>query len=116
LVEGGFDLFPLQRHVPNIVATLTARVSQNLLRVLRRLVDEIWLGYDMDKTGRSACEAFTRSHGQEFTRVYTVAYPKVQTTDGHFVKDPGDLWEAWGDARVATFIQSLYTRHQTEPF
>lgn len=112
LVEGAFDHFPLQRHIPTIVATLTAHVGANFLRSLRRLVDEIWLGYDMDQAGRHACLAFTKAHGKEFTRVHTVTYPKVQIVGGHVVKDPGELWEAWGDSQVAQFVRTLHT----EPF
>ena len=107
IVEGVFDLFPLQRHVPNIVATLTARVPDNLTRVMRRLVDQIWLGYDADAAGKAAMTQFVRSHGQEF-RVHPVYYPQVRMVGSEQkCKDPGDLWEAWGDEQFGRFIQTV---------
>lgn len=107
VVEGAFDLLPLQRHVPNVVATLTARMPDSLLRVLRRLVSTIWLGYDSDATGQAAIKQFARKHGQEF-RVVPVYYPRVLVTGSNrYVKDPGELWELWGDDQVGDFVKSL---------
>jgi len=106
LVEGAFDLFPIQRVIPGVVATLTARTGPQTIRVLRRIVTRVWMGYDMDEPGRKGCEDFTREHGGEF-QVYTVVYPKV---NGKVVKDPGDLWEVWGDAQLAPFLKSVLTR------
>jgi DNA primase len=107
LVEGVFDLLPLQRHIPNIVATLTARVPENLVRVMRRMVDRVWVGYDMDAAGRAAAAAFSKAHQRDF-QVQTVYYPTVRALGStQPVKDPGDLWEAWGDERVGHFLQTL---------
>lgn len=107
LVEGAFDLFPLQRHVPNIVATLTARVPESLVRVIRRLVSQVWIGYDSDPAGQSAMTQFAKQHGREF-RVHPVYYPRVQVPGStKFVKDPGELWEAWGDDQIASFLQTV---------
>jgi DNA primase len=106
LVEGGFDLFPIQRTMPAVVATLTASTSGQIARMLRRIVDLVWMGYDMDKPGRRGCADFAREHGRDF-QVYTVTYPKV---NGRIMKDPGDLWEAWGDAQLAPFIKSVVTQ------
>jgi DNA primase len=103
LVEGGFDLFPIQRAFPAVVATLTARTSIQSVRLFRRLVTKVWMGYDMDPPGRKGCEAFKSEHGSEF-EVYTVQYPKV---GGVQIKDPGDLWEAWGDVQMIPFIKSV---------
>jgi DNA primase len=101
LVEGAFDLFPIQRAFPAVVATLTARTGPNLARVLRRLVDRVWVGYDMDEPGRRGCDKFLHDYGRDF-EVYIVSYPKLDK-----VKDPGDLWELWGDSRLIPFIQDL---------
>jgi DNA primase len=101
LVEGAFDLFPVQRAFPPVVATLTAGVAPSLARLLRRTVDRVWMGYDMDAPGRRGCDYFARVHGHDF-QVYIVKYPNLEG-----VKDPGDLWEAWGDSRVIPFIQDL---------
>lgn len=107
LVEGAFDLFPIQRAFPAVVATLTARTGLGLVRVLRRLVDRVWIGYDMDAPGRRGCSEFVRDFGGDF-EVYIVSYPKLDN-----VKDPGELWEAWGDSRLVPFIQEL-TRPKLE--
>ena len=106
LVEGAFDLFPVQRATPAVVATLTARTNGQMARVLRRIVKRVWLGYDMDETGRRGCADFVSEYGSDF-EVYTVAYPMV---NGKVMKDPGDLWEAWGDAQMVPFIKSVLTR------
>lgn len=106
LVEGGFDLFPVQRAFPGVVATLTARVVESLTRVLRRMVTEVWLGYDMDPTGRKACASFAREHGKEF-RCHTVTYPQPKSPNGKPPKDPNELWELWGDQRFGAFVQTV---------
>ena len=104
LVEGGFDLFPIQRIFPGTIATLTARVSEPLVRVLRRFCSKIWLGYDMDATGRRASAKFRKEHC-EF-KVYIVEYPLVPHGTGQ-TKDPGELWEEWGDVRLQAHIRSI---------
>lgn len=100
LVEGVFDLFPVQLAFAPTIATLTARAGSTLAAVLRRLVDRVWVGYDMDAAGRRGCANFERSYGKDF-EVYIVSYP-VKAGQ----KDPGDLWEAWGDERFAAYIQA----------
>lgn len=107
LVEGGFDLFPVQRFYAPTVATLTARVVDPLVRILRRLVDRIWLGYDMDDAGRNASQRFVRQHGKEFSHVGIVDYPRARMADGKLSKDPSDLWEAWGDPKFSSFLETI---------
>lgn len=107
LVEGAFDLFPIQRHFPGVVATLTARVPESLVRVMRRMVRQVWVGYDVDAAGRAAAADFTRTHGRDF-RVETVYYPQARVLGSpNPTKDPGELWEAWGDEQVGRFIQTV---------
>lgn len=103
IVEGAFDLFPIQRAAPMVIATLTARTSIQMVRVLKRLVDRVWIGYDMDKTGRAGCQDFAKRYGQDFD-VEIVSYPDV---NGQPVKDPGQFWEDTGDARVVPFVQGV---------
>ena len=108
LVEGAFDLFPIQRVFPGTVSTQTARVTDPLLRVLRRLVTRIWLGYDMDPTGRRACERYKKQLDAEKFDVRIVNYPKVKMVgSGKAIKDPGDLWETWGDTEFSKFVRSI---------
>lgn len=106
LVEGAFDLFPIQRHFPGVVATLTARVPESLVRVMRRLVGTVLVGYDTDPAGRSATRSFEKEYGGDF-RVHPVYYPMVRFVDsGKPVKDPAELWEVWGDEPLGRFVRS----------
>ena len=107
LVEGAFDLFPLQRHEPTVFATMTAKVTEPVVRLLRRLARQVWLGYDMDARGRKASFEFVRDHGRDF-EAHVVAYPKIYCVGSKdLIKDPGDLWEAWGDEKVGDFVHTL---------
>lgn len=105
IVEGAFDVFPVQRAVPYTFATLTARVPEQLIRFLRRLVSHVSLGYDMDKTGRAACSRFSSAHGADFD-VQIIDYPPARLADGKLAKDPSEIWEAWGDERLQAFLLS----------
>lgn len=106
LVEGTFDLFPIQRVTPAVIATLTAWCSPAMMRVLRRIVDRVYLGYDNDATGLKGHLEFVERYGDEF-EVYVVQYPAK-------IKDPGDLWEAWGDAQLAPYILSFINQNSQE--
>lgn len=110
LVEGAFDLFPIQRAYPAVVATLTAYVNPLMVRTLKRTVKTVWMGYDNDSPGRKGANDFQRNHGDSF-QVYVVDYPQIQ---GRRVKDPADLWEAWGDQQLIPFIQSAMQRQIIE--
>ncbi len=105
-VEGAFDLFPLQRFRPNVVATLTARITDQFIRLLRRLVEDVYLAYDMDERGRQAIQKFQKYHGREF-RAHEIQYPRILMADGKTAKDLGDLWESGGDARIKAIL-SVY--------
>src|SRR5690606_5361640 len=106
IVEGVFDLFPVQRVFPNVFPSLTARVTETSVRFLRRLVKRVYLLYDMDGPGRKACEYFQRRYGKEF-EVRTPKLPLVNTVQGVRVKDVSDLWEAWGEERTTEFLRGL---------
>jgi len=114
LVEGAFDLFPIQRIHPSIFATLTARVTDPLVRVLHRLVDEIWMGYDNDNTGQKATGKFVENHALKFKRVWPVVYPRLLMSNGEFTKDPSELWEIWGDPKFQAYLKTVFRK--SEPF
>jgi DNA primase len=106
LVEGAFDVFPIQRVFPGTVSTVTARLTDHFLRLLRRLVTHVWLGYDNDDTGRRAAQQIQRQHGDVFT-VHVLEFPKVPLVGTTKVtKDPNDLWSAWGDTKFQEFIKA----------
>ncbi len=107
LVEGTFDLFPVQRVYPSIVATLTARVVDSLVPVLRRLVKDIWVGYDMDATGRKGIRLFKKAHDVEFSSINGVDWPTPMMSNGKRAKDPNDVWETWGDAKFNSVVCSV---------
>lgn len=104
LVEGGFDLFPIQRVHPQTVATMTAKVSEPLFRILRRFVDDVWLGYDNDAAGIRGAQSFIKEYGDQ-VRVHEVRFPRVRKVNGEQSKDPADVWEAWGDEQLGVFIR-----------
>ncbi len=105
LVEGCFDLFPVQRALPGTVATLTARIPGMAIRLFKRFVQRIWMVYDMDGPGRRGCAKVQARHGQDFD-VRIVPYPQVPKPGGGLTKDPGELWEAWGEDRFVTHFQT----------
>jgi len=108
LVEGAFDVFPFQRVFPGTIGTLTARVTDPLFRLLRRLVARVWLGYDMDDAGRRACERCQRQLSSEKIDARVIQYPRVQMVGTtKLAKDPNELWETWGDARFQTEMRAL---------
>jgi DNA primase len=108
LVEGAFDLFPIQRSHPNIVTTLTAAASQQLVRVLRRLASEVWLGWDSDSAGDRGAEDFAKYHKKKFERIYRPRLPQV-TVAGKTrkSKDPGELWESLGEERFKCEVDRI---------
>jgi DNA primase len=110
VVEGAFDLFPVQRVLPYTISTITAKVTEDLLRWLFRLVRKVYLFYDADSTGRSACREFAREYHPDFDLVQVMEYPRgVTLSNGKPVKDPADLWEAWGDDLLGPYIRNQIT-------
>lgn len=106
VVEGGFDLLPLQRAAPNVISTLTAKVNRSLVRSLKRLTQTVHMFYDNDKAGRDGTQNFIKYHASEI-EIRSWSYPTgVLTLDGKPVKDPGDLWEVWGDDRLASYVKT----------
>ncbi len=116
LVEGPYDLFPVQRVYPNVVATLTARMTLSMGRSMQRLVRLVHLVYDNDPPGRQAASRVVADHGGKFEvrdhRLPALPIPGKTRADGSLdvTKDPGDLWELWGDARLVPYLQSLRDR------
>lgn len=104
LVEGAFDLFPIQRQCPNVVSCMTAKLNAATARLLRRFVKTLYPSFDLDAAGRRGLLALQTEYGELFT-IKPPPYPKVVKVDGQVVKDPGDLWEAWGDERIREFLR-----------
>jgi hypothetical protein len=103
VVEGGFDVFPIQRVFPNVFAALTLGTNEALARLLRRFAKQVWVAYDNDKDGRRACADFKESYG-DFLDVRIPVFPKIRVGVDRYVKDPNELWEVWGDARLREYL------------
>lgn len=107
LTEGAFDLFPVQRACPSAIATLTNRVSKQLVNLLRRLVQDVYLVYDMDVRGREGCDRFLKYHGKEFN-VVDVKLPRPPMPgQDRSAKDPNEVWEAWGDEKLGAYLRQI---------
>lgn len=104
LVEGVFDLLPLQRHIPPIVSTLHAGIPKNFWRILRRLVTQIDFAYDNDPQGIKVAFGTAREYAGAF-RFNILQIPKVPFRD-RYVKDPNELWGVWGDERLASYLEN----------
>lgn len=102
LVEGVFDLPPIQRAAPATVATVKAGLTPGLARVLRRMGVTVYLGWDNDPAGLKARSDCRKNHPDLTTK--SIQYPKLALPDGKFTKDPGDLWELWGTKRMTEFV------------
>lgn len=103
VVEGAFDVFPLQRVFPNTFAALTLGTSEALARLLWMFAKVVWLGYDNDKDGKRACEDFKVMVGDSLD-VRFIIPPKVKKPDGTYTKDHNELWKAWGSNRYRDYV------------
>jgi DNA primase len=104
LVEGVFDLCPLQRHLSNIISTIHAGVSKQLWRLLRRMVRRIHLAYDVDRVGAQVSYDIVREMGRHF-EIKVVKFPRIPFRD-RFAKDPNEFWSIWGDDRLGAFARA----------
>ncbi len=112
LVEGVFDLFPIQRYDPTVMATLSAHVIESLFWTLRRMCRQVVLGWDNDATGRKNTHHFIKTHPKDFQIVDLGGrYPRLPLPGGKVTKDPGDLWEARGDVWMRDFVREHVSRH-----
>ncbi len=105
-VEGVFDLFPLQRLYPNVVATLTARVSVAQARTLRRFVKVLAVAFDADDSGQRGLAEATAALEPDL-RVVGIKVPMVYLAGAKKAKDLGEVWEAWGDQRFQEAIKRI---------
>lgn len=105
VVEGVFDLFPLERlYGRGIVATLTAGVRSNFRRFLSRFCNRVVVAYDNDAAGDRAYNEIKQ--GAVFYEVERLVCPKIrkQGVSDKYTKDFGDLWELWGDEKLKSYL------------
>lgn len=108
LVEGVFDFFPVHRVFPNSMSTMTAAVSSNFSRFLKRNVREVWLCYDRDTAGRDGAHDFLEAYRTDYERVRVGQLPALLMPNGKRTKDPSDLWELLGDERFGVYLKSAF--------
>lgn len=107
LVEGVFDVFPIQRIQPNVIPVLTNRLSESMGRALKRLVTDLWLAFDMDKKGREAVRRTSWDFRDDFS-IHDVRFPTPMSLDRRCrVKDPSELWEVLGDDLFKVVLRDL---------
>lgn len=104
LVEGVYDLFPVRQVCPYVVSVLKGSVPSSLIPLLRRMVDRVILGFDNDKTGQNGAWSFAKDYRSEF-ECTVIKYPLVKMADDRMTKDPGDLWEVWGQDRLNKYLR-----------
>lgn len=120
LVEGAFDLFPIQRHISGVVATLTAGVSSSLWRILRRVANDVVIAYDADGAGRDAAYKIARSDQGKAFKITIAKFPNLklgsqsESEKPRYTKDPSDLWSVWGDDRFGVFLAQYIDPLQQE--
>lgn len=108
LVEGTFDIFPVQRVFPFTVCTMTSDVSTSFYKFLRRNVTELWFGYDPDSAGRRGTMEFAFEHKDDFDRIRTPQFARLRMPNGKKTKDFSDVWEVLGDERFGVYLKSAF--------
>lgn len=69
LVEGLFDLFPLQRTYPNVICTGTARIDKRQTDFLQRFCDDVVIAFDTDWRGNQTFKEFQQMHQKSFRSI-----------------------------------------------
>lgn len=107
IVEGLFDLAPMERVIPDhdvVLATVRAKVSDAHVEFIKRLLRKnhvVHMVYDNDETGRKQVFGWVDDTGkhrwgalERFERVGVLAR-HVPYSGG---KDPGEIWDHGGEA------------------
>jgi len=113
IVEGQFDLYPLEWAIPEtdaVLATVRAKLSTWHVEFLRRYCKGwVHMVYDRDETGQKATFGYRTDDGKYRKGALDVlSRVGLKCRDVPFSggKDPGDLWDAGGAEGVrAAFAQ-----------
>jgi hypothetical protein len=103
VVEGLFDLFPLQWVVPEtdvVLATLRARMTDKHVEFLRRFCKGwVHMVYDQDEQGRKATHGWTDQEGRfRWGALKKLGRVGLRCRDVPYSggKDPGEIWDKGG--------------------
>lgn len=96
ICEGLFDLFPLQRIHSNTICTLTAKISYNQTKFLKRFADTVKFAFDNDEQGEDAYEEFKMYNGSDFERIDKLKYHE---------KDLSEFWSSVGEDQFRSVIE-----------
>lgn len=97
LVEGLFDLFPVQRKFPNVLCTGTANVSEDQMTFLSRYVKVINVMFDNDEQGERFFETLYKNHKEDFLQINKIPY---------LGKDPSDSYQRLGSQKFYSQIKT----------
>lgn len=107
IVEGLFDLAPLEWVVPSrdaVLATVRAYLGHNHVEFLRRFCKgHVHMVYDMDATGRKATKGWTDETGKRHPGALDLLHRvglKCSDVTYSGGKDPGEIWSHGGLAAI----------------
>jgi len=109
IVEGLFDLTPVERVVPSgdvVLATVRAKLSDRHIEFLRRYVRRgtIYMAYDRDETGRKQTHGWVddKTHKKRWGALERLERVGLKALDVAYRggKDPGEIWDSGGEAAV----------------
>lgn len=113
VVEGIFDLFPLEWVVPTkdvVLGSERARLTDKHIEFFRRYIrrpgQQVWMVYDNDEAGQKGMYGGLDETGKKrWGALQRLEWVKVRATALKYSgKDPGEVWNQGGLARVrATF-------------
>lgn len=90
LVEGIFDIFPVQRVFPNTLCVGTAHLEEKQVKFLKRYVHTVNIMFDNDRQGRSFFSKFYNEHRRDFDHIQQITYAG---------KDPSESWRRLGEEK-----------------
>ena len=112
VVEGLFDLFPMQWLVPEddvVLATLRARLTDKHVEFLRRFCQGwVHMVYDQDEQGRKATFGWTDQEGRRrwgaLDKLKRVGL-KCRDVPYSGGKDPGEIWDLGGARALRSYFK-----------
>ena len=97
-VEGPFDFLAFRKVYPNVVATMTAELTDDQYELLNFFAKDIITVFDSDGPGRKAAERAREK------------WPKIKTVSLGF-KDPDGALKYWSDPRKFTeYVKGIVSR------